>query len=134
MFNHVPKMPLLSIKKKEINYLILFYIFLYNFIWFYKFSSFHRHQTNFALQSSNRVNIIIETVIFYVLLPYVFFTFLCCVKFFSGCFRRGFFFIWETKKVVAGCIGWVVNLYSNNCVGICLDGLSIGRLRWVVVL
>ena len=35
--------------------------------------------------------------IFYALLLYVCFLFLCCVKFLSGCFRQ-FFFIWETKN------------------------------------
>ena len=44
------------------------------------------------------------------------------------------FFIWGTKKVVAGCVGQVVVLYSNGCMGICLGGLSIGHLRWVVIL
>ena len=48
----------------------------------------------------------------------------------SGCF---FFFIWETKKVVAGRIRQVVILYSNNCMGICLGGLSVGHLTEVVV-
>ena len=43
-------------------------------------------------------------------------------------------FIWETKKVVAGCVKQVVVLYSNDCVGIRLGGLSLGRLRQVVVL
>ena len=44
------------------------------------------------------------------------------------------FFIWETKKVVAGRVRQVVVLYSNDCMGICLGGLNIGRLRRVVVL
>ena len=39
-----------------------------------------------------------------------------------------FFFFWETKKVVAGRVRQVVVLYSNDCVGICLCGLSIGCL------
>ena len=38
------------------------------------------------------------------------------------------FFIWETKKVVAGCVKQVVVLYSNNCMGICWGGLSISHL------
>ena len=50
-----------------------------------------------------------------------------------GCFRQ-FFFIWETKKVVAGCIRQVVVLYSNNCMGICLGGRSTGHLKEVVIL
>ena len=49
-------------------------------------------------------------------------------KVFSGCFRQAF------KKVVAGHIRQVVVLHSNDYMGICLDGLSIGRLRQVVVL
>ena len=44
------------------------------------------------------------------------------------------FFIWGTKKVVAGRVRQVVVLYSNNCMGVCLGGLSIGRLRRVVAL
>ena len=63
------------------------------------------------------------------MLPYVCFQFLRWVKFCSGCFRQAFF-IWETKKVVAGCVKQVVILYSNDCLG----GLRIGRLKWVVVL
>ena len=45
-----------------------------------------------------------------------------------------FFFIWETKKVVAGHIRQVVILYSTDCKGICLGRLSIGCLRRVVIL
>ena len=71
-----------------------------------------------------------ETFILYILLIYVCFLFLCWVKF---CFRQAFF-IWETKKVVAGCVRQVVVLYSNDCMGICLGGLSIGSLRRVVIL
>ena len=37
-------------------------------------------------------------------------------------------------KVVAGHVRQVVILYSNNCMGISLGGLSIGRLRLVVIL
>ena len=44
------------------------------------------------------------------------------------------FFIWETKKVVAGCVKQVVVLYSNDCMGIRLGGLNLGLLRQVVVL
>ena len=43
------------------------------------------------------------------------------------------FLIWEIKKVVAGRVKQVVVLYSNDCKGIRLDGLSIGRLIEVVV-
>ena len=67
------------------------------------------------------------------MLPYVSFPFLHTVKFCSGCFRQ-VFFIWETKIVVAGRIRQVVVLYSNNCMGFCLGGLSLGRLKQVVVL
>ena len=45
-----------------------------------------------------------------------------------------FFCIWETKKVVAGRVRQVVVLYSNDCSEICSGGLSIGRLRRVVIL
>ena len=50
------------------------------------------------------------------------------VNFFSGCFRQAF------KKVAAGCVRQVVILHSNDCMGVCMDGLSTGRLRQVVVL
>ena len=45
-----------------------------------------------------------------------------------------FFFIWETKKVVADHVRQVVVLYSNNYMGIYLGLLSIGCLRQMVVL
>ena len=70
---------------------------------------------------------------FQALLPYVCFPFLRRVKLCSGCFRQAFF-IWETKKVVAGCVRQVVVLYSNDSMETCLGGLSITRLRQVVVL
>ena len=44
-----------------------------------------------------------------------------------------FFFIWETKKGVAGRVRQVVVLYSNGCMGICLGRLSTGCLIEVVV-
>ena len=44
-----------------------------------------------------------------------------------------FLFIWGTKEVVAGCIRQVVVLYSNDCMGNGLGGLSIGCLIEVVV-
>ena len=74
-----------------------------------------------------------ETFIFYAFLHYICFTFLRWVKFCSGFFRQ-VFFIWETKKVVAGHVRQVVVLYSNNCMEICLDVRSTGRLRRVVFL
>ena len=36
--------------------------------------------------------------------------------------------------MVAGPVRWVVVLYSNDCVEICLDGVNIDHLRGVVVL
>ena len=54
-------------------------------------------------------------------------------KVFSGCFRHAFFHF-EDKKVVTSHVRQVVVLHSNDCTGICLDGLSIGRVRQVVVL
>ena len=56
----------------------------------------------------------------------------CCIEFFSGCFR-GLFFLWETKKVVAGHVRQAVVLYSNDCMRICLGKLRIGCLVEVVV-
>ena len=60
------------------------------------------------------------------------FPFLRWIKFCDG-FRQGFFFIWGTKKVVAGRIKQVVVLYSNDCMGTGFGRLSIGRLTEVVV-
>ena len=45
----------------------------------------------------------------------------------------GLFFLWETKKMVAGHVRQVVVLYSNDCTRICLGGLRIGCLTVVVV-
>ena len=44
-----------------------------------------------------------------------------------------FFFHLVDKKVVAGLVRQVVVVYSNDCMGICVGGLSIGRLIEVVV-
>ena len=44
------------------------------------------------------------------------------------------FFIWGTEKVAAGYVRQVVVLRSNDCMGIGLGGISIGRLRLGVVL
>ena len=74
------------------------------------------------------INIIRETFIFYALLLYVSFPFLCWVKFCNNCFRQ-VFFIWETKKVVATSVRQMVVLYIKNCMGICLGRLIIGPLR-----
>ena len=69
-----------------------------------------------------------RNVYFYAVLPSICFPFLRWVKFYGGCFRQ-FFFIWETRKVVDGRVRQVVVLYSNNCMGIHLVGLRVGRLR-----
>ena len=45
-----------------------------------------------------------------------------------------FFSFGRQKKVVSGRFKQVVVLYSNDCTGIRLGGLRIGRLRRVVVL
>ena len=85
---------------------------------------------NFALQSSSRVNVIRETFIFHVLLPYVYFPFTHWVKFCSGCFRQVFSFGGQKP----GCVRQVVILHSNGCIRICLGRLSIVCLRQVVAL
>ena len=71
--------------------------------------------------------------IFYALLPYVCFPFLPWVKFCSGCFRQVFYSLVRQKKVIAGHVRQVVVLYSHDFIGISLDGLSIGRLRRVII-
>ena len=49
-------------------------------------------------------------------------------------FQTDFLFIWKAERVVSGHVRQVVVLYCNNCMGICLGRLSIGRLRQVFVL
>ena len=68
--------------------------------------------------------------IFYALF-FVFFTFLCWIVL-QLLFYRGFFSFGSQKKVVAGRVRQVVVLYSNDWMGICLGGLSIGRFTEVV--
>ena len=46
---------------------------------------------------------------------------------------RFLFISGDKKKVIAGRVRQVVVLYSNNCMGICLGGLSISRCREAVV-
>ena len=60
------------------------------------------------------------------------FHFFAGLRFCSGCFRK-VLFIWKTKKVVAGCVRQVIVLYSNDCMRICLSGLSIDRLIELVI-
>ena len=62
------------------------------------------------------------------MLPYVCFLFHCWVNLFSGGFRQVFFHLGD-KKLVASYVRQVVILCSNDCMGICLVGLSIGCLR-----
>ena len=62
------------------------------------------------------------------MLPYVCFLFHCWVNLFSGCFRQVFFHLGD-KKLDASCVRQVVILCSNDCMRICLVGLSIGCLR-----
>ena len=84
----------LPVKKKE-TILILFYILLHNFTWFYKLSSC-LWTLNFALKSSNRVNI--NRRLFLCIVPCVCLAFLCWIKFVSGCFRQAFFHLGDKKN------------------------------------
>ena len=91
------------------------------------------------MQLSKNVQIInsgkfISNLQYYAMLPNVYFSFLWWVKFFGGCYGQVFYHLGDKKKMVAGRVRQVVVLYSSNCIGICLGGLSIGRLRRVVVL
>ena len=52
---------------------------------------------------------------------------------FGGCFRQAFFHFGD-KKVAPGCVRQVFVINSNNCMRICLVGLSIGCLKRVAVL
>ena len=55
-------------------------------------------------------------------------------KVFQWLFETGFFLFGRQKKVITGSIRQVVVLHSNNCMGLCLDVLSFGRLGRVVIL
>ena len=50
-------------------------------------------------------------------MTFIFYAFLRWIKFCSGCFRQ-LFFIWGTKKEVAGRVRQVVVLYSNDWIEI----------------
>ena len=113
-------------KKSKLNNFTCFYM-LYDFINCPAFVDIAL--TNLALWSRNRVNLIKE--MFLCIVSYVCFAFLCWIKFLVVLLDR-LFFIWKTKKVVAGHIKQVVVLYCNDFMGICLGRLSIGYLRQVV--
>ena len=112
----------------KLYYFTYFYIILYNF----DCPAFVDIKQT-ALQCRNIVNIIRETFIFYAFFL-MFFSYFFAGLCFAMIILDGLFFIWETKKVVAGCVRQVVILYSNDCSRICLGRLSIGCLRRVVVL
>ena len=76
----------LKIEKKQIS----FYMILHNF-------------------SSNSINPIRETFIFYALLRYICFPFLCWIKFCNGCFRqldRFFLFVRQKKWLLVTLDRW----------------------------
>ena len=70
---------------------------------------------------------------FYALLPNFCFFISSQGKVLWGLFSTGFFLFGRQKKVVAGCLRQVVVFYRNNCMGIHVGRLSIGRLRRVVI-
>ena len=75
----------LHVKKKELYYFTYFYLILYDFI---NCLAFVVIKQNFALKSSNRVNIIRETFILYALLD----------KVYQWLFQTGFFHLGDKKK------------------------------------
>ena len=138
MFDCVSKTPLFPVKKKT-NYLIRFYIILYNFINCPVF-------IDFGLESSNTVNII-RDIYFLCVDAFCLFPISQLGKVFQCLFQTVFFYLVDKKQLLEGCqtkssVRRVVVLSkicnncnnSNNCMGICLGGLSIGRLRPVSVL
>ena len=137
MFDCVSKTPLFPVKKKT-NYLIRFYIILYNFI---NCPVFIDIKKNFRLESSNRVNII-RDIYFLCVDAFCLFPISQLGKVFQWLFQTVFFFSFGRQKVVAGQVRRVFVLSktcnncnnSNNCMGICMGELSIGRLRPVSVL
>ena len=89
----------LPVKKKEINlyYFTYFYMILYDFINCSAFVDIKQ----LCVINQQQSKCYLRDVYFLCIVPYVFFAFFCWIKFCSYCFRR-VFFIWESKKVVAG--------------------------------
>ena len=128
---------MLPVKKKEILtyfYFVILHTFciFHNLIWFCKLFSFCRHQTNFALQSSNRVNIMREMCIFYALFLIFVLHFFAAQRFLVVVLE-GYFSFGRQKQMAACHVRQVAVLYSNDCTRICLGGLRIGRLTEVVI-
>ena len=122
---------LLPVKKKE-TYLIWYYIILYTFINCPVFIDI-KQTLHYKVEYWSRV-LESERCLFFMHCRHMFFSHFFTGWSFAMVVLDSFFFIWETKKVVAGCDRQVVILYNNNCMGICLGRLSIGCLRCVVVL
>ena len=112
MFGCVSKTPPLPVKKKLSYEFTKFYKIFYNFI-------------------NCPVFIDIKQIYKQIKSERDFFLCIVACLFPTTLFER-FFFIWETKKVVAGRVRQVVVLCSNNYMGICLRGPS-SRLTEVVV-
>ena len=119
----------LSVKKKERNYPTLFYIILHDFKNYPAFVDI----TLCIINQQEYINIIREMFFFlFCIVPYVFLHSFAGSSFVVVALDR-IFFICKSKKVVADCNRQVVLLYSNNCMGICLGGLSIAHPTEVVV-
>ena len=65
------------------------------------------------------------------LLPYVCFPFLCWVKFWNGCFREVFFFIWETKKWSLVTLDRWLSYTVTVVWGFALTDLSLVLDKWL---
>ena len=113
MFGCVSKTPPLPVKKKLSYEFTKFYKIFYNFI-------------------NCPVFIDIKQIYKQIKSERDFFLCIVALCLFPTTLFERFFFIWETKKVVAGRVRQVVVLCSNNYMGICLRGLS-SRLTEVVV-
>ena len=130
MFNCAPKTPLLPVKKKKANYLTWFYIISYNFL---NYPVFIDIKQTLHYKFSNRVTIIRKTFIFMDCCLIFVSYFFCWAKFCSGCLKQGFFLFGRQKKWSLVALKGHLK-YSNDYMGVCLDGISIGHLRRVVIL
>ena len=116
-------------RRSKLYYFTSFYIMLYDFmncpafVYINKLSIIKSRQSKYNQRD----------VYFLCIGSYVCFAFLGWTEFVLVVLDRPFF-IWKTKKVVTDRVRQVVVLHSNDCTEICLGGLSIDRLRQVVVL
>ena len=107
-------------KRKKLYHFTYFHVILYDFMNCPAFVDI-KQTLYHKVAIQNKYNQ--RDVYFLCIVPYVCFAFLRWIKFLVVALDR-FFFIWETRKVVAGRIRQVVVLHSNDCLGNCLGRLG----------